>query len=306
MSDAAGKELGDRYGLMFSIAYRMLSSVSDAEDIVQEAAARYLRARADGVRIDSPKAYLSAVVTRLAIDQLRSARVRRERYVGQWLPEPLLTDGERSDPAAHAEQADSLSMAFLLLLERLNPVERAVFLLHDVFAYEYDEVAAIVDKTATNCRQLAARARRHLADGKPRFDVSSEQRDQLGKRFFAAVGAGDVDALAEMLATDAVLYGDGGGKAPQWTRPVSGAGKVAQVLANVGTALTRRQGRVRSREVNAQPGALLLTADGQLISVFALEVAHGRVRAVRSVINPDKLQHLGPVADVWALLGKRG
>lgn len=306
MSDAAGADLGSWYGLMFSIAYRMVSSVSDAEDIVQEAAARYLRACADGVRVDSPKAYLSAVVTRLAIDQLRSARARREQYVGQWLPEPLLTDGARADPAAHAEQADSLSMAFLLVLERLNPVERAVFLLRDVFAYEYHEIAAIVGKTVPNCRQLATRARRHLAGGKPRFDVSSEQREQLGRRFFAAVGAGEVDALAEMLATDAVLYGDGGGKAPQWARPVTGRARVARVLANVGTAVTRRHGRLRSREVNGQPGALTLTADGQLISVFGLEMAGDRVGAVWSVINPDKLHHLGPVADVWALLDRNG
>jgi RNA polymerase sigma-70 factor (ECF subfamily) len=302
----ARETIDSLYPLMFAIAYRMLSSVSDAEDIVQEAAVRYLRARAGGTEIDSPKAYLSAVVTRLAIDQLRSARVRRETYVGQWLPEPLLTDGGRSDPAEHAERADSLSMAFLLLLERLNPVERAVFLLHDVFSYDYDDIATIVGKTATNCRQLAARARRHLADGKPRFDTSSEQRDRLGERFFAAVGEGDVDGLVEMLAADAVVYGDGGGKAPQWVRPVAGAAKVARLLANVGRAMRHRGGTMRLREVNGLPGALVLAPDGQLVSVFVLEVAGGRVAAFRSVINPDKLHHLGPVADVWALLGRRG
>jgi RNA polymerase sigma-70 factor (ECF subfamily) len=289
--------------LLFSIAYRMLGSVSDAEDMVQESYVRYERAIRDETDIESPRAYLSAVVTRLAIDHQRSALVRRESYSGQWLPEPLLTDEERDDPAVHAEQADSLSMAFLLVLERLNPVERAVFLLHDVFGYGYDEVAAIVGKTEANCRQLAVRARRHVEAEKPRFEASRHDRNELAARFFAALVDGDVDRLAEMLAADVVVYGDGGGKAPQWSMPIVGAARVARLLANVGRSM--RGLGVRLREVNGQPGALVVDPEGRLINVFVLDIADGAVQTVRSVINPDKLHHIGPVADVRALLRRR-
>jgi RNA polymerase sigma-70 factor, ECF subfamily len=288
--------------LMFSIAYRMLASVSAAEDIVQDAFLRHQRASANGVEIESPKAYLSTVVTRLAIDELRSARVRRETYVGHWLPEPILTDDDDGDPVVHAEQADSLSMAFLLLLERLSPVERAVFLLHDVFDYDYNQIAAIVDKTPTNCRQLALRARRHLEAGKPRFDASRQERDELGTRFFAAVADGDFDGLVEMLAADVVVYGDGGGKAPQWKVPIVGAEHVAHLLAGVGRRITESGGNLRVTHVNGQPGALVLDPDERLVNVFTLDIAGGAVQTVRSIINPDKLRHLGPVADVRALL----
>lgn len=287
--------------LLFSIAYRMLSSVSEAEDIVQEGYLRYERAVSDGAEIASPKAYLSAIVTRLCIDQLRSAPKRRETYVGQWLPEPLLTDNS-ADPAAHAEQADSLSMAFLLVLERLNPVERAVFLLHDVFSYGYAEIASIVGKSEANCRQLAARARRHVTAEKPRFEASREQRDRLAKRFFAAFTDGDVDGLVGMLAEDVVVYGDGGGKAPQWMMPIAGVDKVARVFAAM-SAEIREYSRVdvELHEVNGQPGAVMRTADGELINVFVLDVVDGKVQTIRSIINPDKLRHIGPVADVRAL-----
>lgn len=287
--------------LLFSIAYRMLSSVSEAEDIVQEGYLRYERAVSDGAEIASPKAYLSAIVTRLCIDQLRSAPKRRETYVGQWLPEPLLTDNS-ADPAAHAEQADSLSMAFLLVLERLNPVERAVFLLHDVFTYGYAEIASIVGKSEANCRQLAARARRHVTAEKPRFEASREQRDRLAKRFFAAFTDGDVDGLVGMLAEDVVVYGDGGGKAPQWMMPIAGVDKVARVFAAM-SAEIREYSRVdvELHEVNGQPGAVMRTADGELINVFVLDVVDGKVQTIRSIINPDKLRHIGPVADVRAL-----
>lgn len=287
--------------LLFSIAYRMLSSVSEAEDIVQEGYLRYERALSDGAEIASPKAYLSAIVTRLCIDQLRSAPKRRETYVGQWLPEPLLTDNS-ADPAAHAEQADSLSMAFLLVLERLNPVERAVFLLHDVFSYGYAEIASIVGKSEANCRQLAARARRHVTAEKPRFEASREQRDRLAKRFFAAFTDGDVDGLVGMLAEDVVVYGDGGGKAPQWMMPIAGVDKVARVFAAM-SAEIREYSRVdvELHEVNGQPGAVMRTADGELINVFVLDVVDGKVQTIRSIINPDKLRHIGPVADVRAL-----
>jgi RNA polymerase sigma-70 factor (ECF subfamily) len=291
--------------LMFSIAYRMLGSVSEAEDMVQEAFLRYQGALEKGDEIESPKAYLSAVVTRLAIDELRSARVRRERYVGQWLPEPLLTDDEEGDPAARAEQADSLSMAFLLLLERLTPLERAVFLLHDVFAYGYDEIATIVGKSEANCRQLASRARRHVEAEKPRFEASRRERDELAARFFAATSEGDLDGLVEMLAGDVVVYGDGGGKAPQWGRPIVGADRVGRLFVTLGRQMAEAGVTAELHEVNGQPGAIVRDADGQVVNVFSLEIVAGVVQTVRSVINPDKLHHLGPVADAWALLRGR-
>jgi RNA polymerase sigma-70 factor (ECF subfamily) len=291
--------------LLFSIAYRMLGTVSDAEDIVQEAYLRYQRALGEGTRVDSPRAYLSAVTTRLAIDHLRSARVRRESYVGQWLPEPLLTDDGAEDPAAHAEQADSLSMAFLLVLERLNPVERAVFLLHDVFGYGYDEVAGIVGKSEANSRQLATRARRHLEESRRRFDASRQEQQELAERFFAAVADGDVDGLVEMLAADVVVYGDGGGKAPQWMVPIVGVDKVSRLFAGLGRTMGELGIRMQLREINGQPGALVLDPEGQITNVFVLDVADGMIQTVRSIINPDKLRHLGPVADVRALMRGR-
>ena len=295
-------DLGELRPLLFSIAYRMLGSVADAEDVVQEAHLRYERAIADGAVIESPKAYLSAVATRLAIDELRSARRRRENYSGQWLPEPLLTDDGDDDPALAAEQSDSLSMAFLLLLERLGPVERAVFLLHDVFGYEHREIAQIVDRSEANCRQLARRARRRVHEERPRFDTSRAERARLAERFFAAVGDGDVDGLVELLAADVAVYGDGGGKTPQWSCPIVGADRVSRLFANLGRQLRERRGVIELHEVNGQPGALVLAPDGKLVNVFVLDVADGAIQTVRSVINPDKLQHLGPVADVWALL----
>ena len=287
--------------LLLSIAYRMLGGVSDAEDIVQEALLRYHRELDAGVVIRSPKAFLSAIVTRLAIDHLRSAQVRRETYVGQWIPEPVLTDGD-TDALASAELSESISLAFLLLLERLGPVERAVFLLHDVFAYDYDEIAVIVGKTEANCRQLAARARRHIASGKPRFEASRQARDELAARFFAAVTDGEMDGLVAMLAGDVTVYGDGGGKAPQWAAPIVGSDRVARLLVGLGRQMREAGVRLELRQVNGQPGALVRDPTGKLISVFALDISDGTVRAIRSVINPDKLRHLGPVADVYALL----
>jgi RNA polymerase sigma-70 factor, ECF subfamily len=291
--------------LLFSIAYRMLGSVADAEDVVQEAFIRLQRAEADGGEIGSLRAYLSTVVTRLSIDELRSARSRRESYVGQWMPEPLITDGGDDDPAAHAEQADTLSMAFLLVLERLSPVERAAFLLHDVFGYGYDEVAAVVGKGEANCRQLATRARRHLAKERPRFDAPRQERDELAARFFAAVVDGEVDRLVEMLADDVTVYGDGGGKAPQWMSPIAGALRVARLLAGAGHLMRDVGAELRRCEINGQPGAQVLGPDGLLVNVLVLDIADGAVQTVRSVINPDKLQHIGPVADAHALLQQR-
>src|SRR5919198_618492 len=215
--------------LLFSIAYRMIGSVAEAEDVVQEAFLRFHQATLAGTEVENPKAYLSSVTTRLAIDHLRSARARRERYVGPWLPEPLITD-EESEVERHAETADSLSMAFLLLLERLSPVERAVFLLREVFGHGYDEIAEVVGKSEDNCRQLAVRARRRIQEGKPRFEASKRERDTLARRFFAAMEEGDVEGLKELLAADAGMYGDGGGKAPAVGRPVHGAERVARLL----------------------------------------------------------------------------
>jgi RNA polymerase sigma-70 factor (ECF subfamily) len=278
--------------LMFSIAYRMLGSATEAEDIVQEAFLRYHRESSRGVEIEKPKAYLSAVTTRLSIDHLRSARVRRESYVGTWLPEPVLTDTE-SDAARHAETADSLSLGFLVLLESLTPVERAVFLLRDVFDYSYDEIAGVVGKNEDNCRQIAVRARRQVQAAKPRFEASRKRREELARRFFDAVREGDTDGLVGLLAADVVAYGDGGGKAPALPRPVHGADRVARLLLGA-TARGERLGvsGLRHVEINGQPGAVFLDRDGRLVAAVTLDIADDLVQAVRAVSNPEKLRHL--------------
>jgi RNA polymerase sigma-70 factor (ECF subfamily) len=279
--------------LMFSIAYRMLGSATDAEDIVQEAFLRYHRESSRGVVVENPKAYLSAVTTRLSIDHLRSARVRRESYVGTWLPEPVLTDTE-SDAARHAETADSLSLGFLVLLESLTPVERAVFLLRDVFDYGYDEIAGVVGKSEDNCRQIAVRARRQVQAAKPRFEASRKRREELSRRFFDAVREGDTDGLVGLLAADVVAYGDGGGKAPAFPRPVHGRDRVARLLLGA-TARGERLGvsGMRHAEINGQPGAVFLDPDGRLVAAVTLDIADDLVQALRAVSNPEKLRHLG-------------
>jgi RNA polymerase sigma-70 factor (ECF subfamily) len=287
--------------LLFSIAYRMVSSVSEAEDIVQEAFLRIHRAEVGGEKIESPKAYLSAVVTRLSIDHLRSARVRREQYVGQWLPEPLLTDPE-PDAAAQAETADSLSMAFLVLLESLTPVERAVFLLRQVFDYDYGEIAKIVERSEDNCRQLYVRARRHIDERRPRFEASRQQRDELAQRFLAAAQQGDTEALIELLAADVVVYGDGGGKAPSWPQPIYGRERVAKLMAGTFEQALRLGASVRPTQLNGQPGLSFVDHEGRIGAVMSLEIADGVIQTIRGVTNPDKLAHLGPVADVRAIL----
>ena len=297
--------------LMFSIAYRMLGSVSEAEDVLQEAFLRYHRAESAGTGIESPKAFLSAVTTRLCIDELRSARARREAYPGEWLPEPLLTTDAvlagpaPDDPAAAAEQADTLSMAFLLLLERLSPVERAVFLLHDVFSYGYDEVASIVGKSEDNCRQLALRARRHVADGKPRFEASRGKRDELAATFFRAVQDGDLDGLVGMLAADVVVVGDNAGIQPRWPRPIIGRDRVGRLLVGLGQQIQEAGILIRPAEVNGQPGALCVDSGGRIANVFVLDIVGGQVHAIRSVISPGKLRHLGPLADLDQLRDQR-
>ncbi len=292
--------------LLFSIAYRMVGSVVEAEDLVQEAFLRYQRAIGEAAdEVESPKAYLSAVTTRLAIDHLRSARVRREQYVGEWLPEPLLTDDSAPEGARHVQEADSLSMAFLVVLERLSPVERAVFLLHDVFDYGYGEVARIVGKSEANCRQLAVRARRHVEQERPRFEASRGRREELAARFFDAVGDGDIDGLVELLAADVAVHGDSGGVSPSWVTPIVGRDRVGRLLAGAGRQSRDLGLRVRRAEINGQPGALFFDSAGRLVSVMTVDVVDGLVQAVRSIVNPDKLRHLGPLADVRALLRGR-
>jgi len=283
--------------LMFSIAYRMTGSISDAEDIVQEAFLRLTRALRDGTSIDSPKAFLATVTTRLAISHLRSARVRRESYVGAWLPEPLLADPEPG-PAERAEMSDSLSMAFLVLLESLTPTERAVFLLHEVFGYDYKEIAGITGKSEANCRQILTRARHHVDDGKPRFDASREQREEVARRFFAAAEGGDLGDLLELLAPDVVMVGDGGGKAWATAQPISGAERVARLLLGLYRRAPKMGVRLEPAFVNGQPGAVTYDPQDRVVNVFALDIADGRVQTIRSILNPDKLHHLGPVSGV--------
>jgi len=298
----SAEEFEELRPLLFSIAYRILGSVSEAEDAVQET---WLRYHASTTPPISLKSFLSAIVTRVSIDVLRSARVRRESYVGQWLPEPLLTDDESTayaDPEHAAELADSLSMAALLLLERLSPEQRAVFVLHDVFSFPFGEIAEVVGKSETTCRQLASRARRLMKDGRPRFDVDRQEREDLAAPFFDAVTAGDVDELRELLAADVEVYGDGGGKAPQWMRVVVGLDNVARMFGGLGRRFAGAGIQVEPHEVNGQPGAVLRDPDGRVINVLVLDVLDGRIQVIRSVINPDKLRHLGPVADAWALM----
>jgi RNA polymerase sigma-70 factor (TIGR02957 family) len=289
----------------FAIAYRMLGSVSEAEDVVQEGFLRLHRAREGGEQIESPRAYLSTVVSRLSLDHLRSAGIRRETYVGEWLPEPLVASAD-DDPARKAEMADSLSFAFLVLLESLSPEQRAAFLLREVFDEPYDRIAEIVGTSEQNARQLTARARRHVEERRPRFEASREQQEELATRFFAAAEEGDLEGLEELLAHDVVLRGDGGGKAPALTRAVHGRARVARRLIAGQRGLTRFRLTWRREEVNGQPGALLLDREGRLIGVTILDVAEGQIQGVNSVVNPDKMRHLGPLADLGALLRERG
>ena len=291
----------------FAIAYRMLGSVSEAEDVVQEALLRVHRALDAGEQIASPRAFIATVTTRLAINELRSARARRERYVGEWLPEPIITDGQ-DDPAQHAETADSLSVAMLVLLESLSPEQRAALLLHDVFGYEYPQIAEIVGKSEDNVRQLATRARRHVEQRRPRFQTTREQRDELVRRFVAAAEQGDLAALEVLLAHDVQLTADGGGKVPALAETVRGRTRVARTVLNYWVRVIARLPGVSLRpvEVNGSPGALLLDTQRRLIGVLALDIAGGQITSISSIVNPDKLTHLGPVGDFGSLLRSAG
>lgn len=283
--------------LLFAIAYRILGSVSEAEDAVQET---WLRYEASATQPTSTKSFLSAVVTRISIDVLRSARVRREEYVGPWFPEPLLAD-PYEDPERSAELADSVSMAALVLLERLSPLERAVFVLREVFAFGFAEIASAVGRSETACRQLAVRARRHMDAGRPRFEADRREREQLAERFFDALREGNVDGLRNLLAADVQMIGDGGGKAPQWAGGIIGAENVARVLAAIYPPFVRIGVVMEPHQVNGQPGAIFHDRDDKVLNTWTLDILDGRIQTIRSVMNPDKLGHVGPVADPWAV-----
>ena len=292
----------DLYGELrpraFAIAYQMLGSVSEAEDVVQEAFLRTHQTLRRDEAISSPRAYVATLVTRLSIDQLRSARARRERYVGEWLPEPLVTG---PSPAEHAETADSLSLAFLVLLETLSPRQRAAFLLREVFDYPYADVADIIGTDVDSTRHLVAKARAHVQERRPRYHASRQQREELAQRFFAAAEQGDLRALEALLAQDVVLHGDGGGKVPALARPVNGRNRVARHLVTAMSVVAPHGGvRIQLAEVNGLPGAMMFDSQDRLFGVLGLDIADGEIQAIRSIVNPDKLRHLDSVSDLGA------
>jgi len=285
--------------LLFSIAYRLLGSVGEAEDAVQET---WLRWEASGVEPVSVKSYLSTIVTRVSLDVLRSARVRREAYPGPWFPEPLLED-PYEEPERAAELADSVSTAALLLLERLSPLERAVFVLRDVFGFGFGEIASAVDRSEAACRQLASRARRHMEEGRPRFAVDRREREELASRFFDALRVGDVDSLREVLAADVQMVADGGGKGPLFGRGMFfGIDHVARVIQVAAQTFAPLDVVIEELEINGQPGAVFRDGAGKVGGTMVLDVVDGQIVAIRGVTNPDKLTHLGPVADGMAML----
>jgi len=291
--------------LMFAIAYRMVGGVSDAEDLVQEAYLRMQQALAVGTAVDSPKAYLTTIVTRLAIDHLRSARVRRETYPGPWMPEPVV---ERLDeaPAESAELSDSLSIAYLVLLDRLSATERAVLLLHDVFGYRFDEIGAIVDRSEAGCRQIAVRARRRLDADRPRFDRDLRRRSQVADEFLTAFREGDIDALLHLVSEDAVFVGDGGGKAAALPEPIYGRDRVVHLLRAFANQNRRLNLRFEPARINGQPGAVVRDLDGLVVTVIALDIVGGAIGTVRSIVNPDKIGHLGAVSPLTRRSGRPG
>ena len=276
--------------VLFGLAYRMMGTTTDADDVVQDAFVRWQAQ--DAAEVASPRAYLTTVVTRLCIDRLTAARARRETYPGTWLPEPVPVDD--SDPAAVADMADSLSLAFLVLLEELDPLSRAVFLLHDVFGYEFPEVADMTGQSAANCRQLASRARRRVAQRRRRFDADEQQSYQLARRFVDACGTGDIGGLMALLAEDVVVWTDGGGKARAAPRPVLGAHRAARFLVGIAKTLSP-EAVVELRSLNRQPG-VVISDDAGATAAVVLDVSQGRIVAVRVVSNPDKLRAVQPGA----------
>jgi RNA polymerase sigma-70 factor (ECF subfamily) len=266
-----------------AIAYRMLGSSADAQDVVQEA---YLRWRDRNDReVASASSYLTTIVVRLCIDELRSARARRESYVGPWLPEPLLVD--EAEPSVAAELADSLSLAFLVLLEELAPVERAVFLLHDVFDYRYDEIAGMVGREAAACRQMVSRARRRVGERRRRFDADSQVGRELAARFLTACSQGDLAGLLSLVSEDVVLWTDGGGKVKAARRPIHGASKVARFLIAIANEIPPGT-QFREAVVNGEPGFLFVDND-VVTTAVSFDVAAGQIVGVTAVLNPDKL-----------------
>ncbi|MFN8660324.1 MAG: RNA polymerase sigma-70 factor [Thermomicrobiales bacterium] len=280
--------------LLFSIAYRMLGSVADAEDALQETWLRWHRAQEQGEEVRNPKAWLTTTLSRICLDQLGSARVKREQYIGAWLPEPLA--GTTPDVAETAIDHESLSTAFLVLLESLSPKERAVFLLHDVFAYDFATIAGIVGETETYCRQLARRARAHMVARRPRYEVDEEQRERLTARFIQAVSSGDMAALTATLAEDVVITSDGGGKVLAARKPVVGRDKVATFLLKI-RGLSSIEPELRLMEINGQPGAVTFI-DGAIRNAATFEMDGDRITRIYIVANPDKLEPLAAAMHV--------
>jgi RNA polymerase sigma-70 factor (ECF subfamily) len=298
MAEPFGELLEELRPRAFAIAYRMLGSVAEAEDVVQEALLRLHGVLEAGEEIEVPEAYLATIVTRLGIDRLRRAQVRRETYFGEWLPEPVVTEGP-DDPAVHAEMSDSLSLAFLVLLERLSPEQRAVFLLREVFDYDYDAIAEIVGKSEAACRQLAVRARRHIEQDRPRFEASRQEQNELAHRFLTAAQTGDLDGLEALLANDVALHGDGGGKTRAIAHPLFGRHRVARAVLHWMQVVRDFEGfSIRPVEVNGHPGALGLDGQQRIAVVLSFDIAGGQIQGIRSIVNPDKLRHLGPVSDL--------
>jgi RNA polymerase sigma-70 factor, ECF subfamily len=274
--------------LLFSIAYRMTGSASDAEDLVQETYLRATAAPHEDIR--SPKAYLSKIITNLCLDYLKSARTQREQYIGPWLPEPLLTSDERLAPLATVEQRESISFAFLVLLESLTPPERAVLLLHDVFDYSYEEIARIIGKSAANCRQLLHRARKSVAERRLRFEPSAEQQRQIIGRFLVACQQGDVNALTEVLAREVTSWSDGGGKVAAATQPIFGQEKVIRLLLGL---MSKAPADLTATAAQINGGlAIVLWVGGALYDVITFDIADGQIQNLRFVLNPDKLAYL--------------
>jgi len=288
MIDRDAEQFEQYRPLMFSIAYRMLGSATDAEDIVQDAYLRYAATPAG--QIASPKAFLATIVTRLCLDQLKSAQAQRETYIGPWLPEPVLTErNELFAPAQQAEQCDSLSIAFLTLLETLSPLERAVFLLHEVFAYDYDEVAQMVGREEAACRQLYSRAKKHIVDNRPRFKTSPEAQRQILNQFLQATRQGDLDGFMQLLSADVGLWVDGGGLARgAATHTLHGREAVAQFLLATPRVLGQDY-QAEVAEVNGEL-AVIIRASGMVMVVLAVSVGEGRINAIRAMGNPDKLK----------------
>ena len=298
------KELHEAREVAFAVAYRMLGSVSDAEDIVQDTLLRRHQALESGEVIRSPRAYVTTIATRLALTSLTSARRRREHYVGEWLPEPLATD-PAGDPEAEAELADSLSLAYLTLLESLTPAQRAALLLHDVFGYPHAEIARILRCTPAAARQLLVRARRQLEDSRPRFTSTPAERAALAERFLAAARDGDLPALESLLAEDVELHGDGGGKVPALARAIHGRQRVARTLL----AWARAGGpdvQMQQVEVGAEPALLTRDADGRVLNLMAIEAGPHQIHTIRSIVNPDKLAHLGDPGSLDEFIRGRG